>query len=995
MLRAISNLIIALWLCMAFVPANASVTHRDINNKTVFSDKLRADNPAKQQDLRNKSATWRKFESKNGHWYVAFDVFTGLPMRAAGKPVSVAGNATGREQAIGFVQNELNGFNIPVEQLTYKKSTHNDKYEYVLFSQTFKGLPVWGSNLNVRITPAKNVVGFTANLFPDIDENKSVVPHLSAGAVVAVAQEAMQGVYDLEDTPQLQILPLPTEHGYSYKLVYAFHLRGIDPEGHVGNYYTLADADDATIYYCHNKIVYNSLGENEQADEQQTAFMAQAEITSFPYSSPEIKAMPFMRFKINGVDYYTDVNGMLDYNGMLPVSATAYLEGSYAQVYKTANSNVVPSFPVTLNSTMPEVTLTVASADISAFAGYYHANTQYLHQRQWLPADFTAFDDAPMEVRVDRTDGDCNAYYDGNINFYAAANGCNATARVADVVYHEFGHGINQYFYDYLGGSFENAALGEGYADVWAMHITQDPVLGPGFFTGGLTADNYVRRYDINKKVYPQDLVGESHADGEIICGAWWDLGQYIGMDPMFTLFVASHYGVPMRPDGEEGLLYADILFETLMADDNDGDISNGTPHSNEIIQAFDEHGISLIISATVEHYELPLFAANQVIPLEMTVDIDFNYLQFLNNVSVFWRTDAALPYEAAVATESAPSFYTANIPAQPAGTIIDYYIQLQSTAGGGPLIPFLANADTDPNLPYQLLVGYQAIQIDMFASGAVNWTLGADGDDAATGFWEVDSPNASFITGAGQVQTGEDFSSSSDNMCAFTGNAAGGAGVGTNDVDDGKTTLISPTFDLSNRQNPAIGYYRWFTNDQGANPGNDPWRVYISNDDGNTWVQVENTYTADHSWRFNAIHVSDYVEPSPHIRLMFVASDSLIVEETQYQGGSLVEAAVDDVTIYDLEPFVGIDSPANTAAVISLSPNPVNNRLSISLPLPEQAPATLKVFNSLSQKMFSTSFANTNAINYILDTDKYALGVYYVSITQGAKSITAKFVKE
>jgi hypothetical protein len=37
-----------------------------------------------------------------------------------------------------------------------------------------------------------------------------------------------------------------------------------------------------------------------------------------------------------------------------------------------------------------------------------------------------------------------------------------------------------------------------------------------------------VRRYDENIKVYPQDLTGEVHDNGEIIAGAWWDLGQAI-----------------------------------------------------------------------------------------------------------------------------------------------------------------------------------------------------------------------------------------------------------------------------------------------------------------------------------------------------------------------------------------------------------------------------------------------------------------------------------
>lgn len=981
---------IAIILCTLGLMAQAAGNgYRDPNNKTVFSDKLRADNPAKQTEMRQKSLTWRKFEERNGHWYVAFNAFTGIPMRAAGGPVPILGE-TPQSQALYFINNELKGFGIPTEDLKFEKNTRNDKYSYVLFSQTYKGLPVWGGNFNVRITPAQKVVGFTANVYPDI-ALQSLVPQLSAETVSENVGNSMLGTYVCSTQPQLKVLPIPTAQGYTYKLVYAFELTGTDTDGHTGRYSTLADANDATVYYCHNKIVYNNLEAHGTVEEQETDFTIQAPITDFPYSPTQVRALPFMRFRINNVDYFTDATGHLTYDGTTPVSATAYLQGPYARVYRNVSGNTVPSFQVTIDAVSPEVTLTVAAADISAFAGYYHTITQYKHQKLWLPSDFTAFDNSPMTVRVDRTDGDCNAFYDGNINFYAEANGCNATARVSDVVYHEFGHGINYEFYNYLGGTFENGALGEGYSDIWGMHITQNPVLGPGFFTGGLNESNYVRRYDINKKVYPQDLVGEVHADGEIICGAWWDLGQYIGIDTMFALFIASHYGVPMRPDGEEGLLYADILFEALMADDDNGNISDGTPHSNEIIQAFDEHGISLIISAIVEHYELPLFMANQDIPLEIGVEIDFNYEQFLENVSVFWRTDESAAYTAIPAVELSTNAYTATIPSQSAGTIIDYYVQLQSTAGGGPIVPFLANAAADPNLPYQLLVGYQILQTETFADGTGEWTLGVDDDDASTGYWEIDSPNSSFIAGGGQVQTGEDFSPASDNYCAFTGNAGGSEGAGANDVDDGKTTLISPTIDLANKQNPAIGYYRWFTNDQGANPGNDPWEVFISNNDGTDWVAVENTYTADHSWRFNAIKVSDYVEPTPHVRLMFVASDVLI-SGLEFDGGSLVEGAIDDVTVYDLAPPVGIETVSG-ALQATVYPNPANDKLYLNAMPQLPTLASVRLYDSSGREVYSGTNIGLQSAGYTIPTAQLSAGVYMLLIDAGGVLVRQKVV--
>ena len=37
----------------------------------------------------------------------------------------------------------------------------------------------------------------------------------------------------------------------------------------------------------------------------------------------------------------------------------------------------------------------------------------------------------------------CNAYYDGNVNFFQKGGGCNNTGRIADVNYHEWGHGVH------------------------------------------------------------------------------------------------------------------------------------------------------------------------------------------------------------------------------------------------------------------------------------------------------------------------------------------------------------------------------------------------------------------------------------------------------------------------------------------------------------------------------------------------------------------------
>ena len=117
--------------------------------------------------------------------------------------------------------------------------------------------------------------------------------------------------------------------------------------------------------------------------------------------------------------------------------------------------------------------------------------------------------------------------------------GCHATANLPDVVYHEYGHAINNGRYN--GGSgMWNGGLNEGYADIWALSLTEIPVLGYGW---DLVDPNiFVRRYDQDIKVYPQDLVGEVHADGEIIAGAFWDLYLNLGsMSQMLDLFKSTY----------------------------------------------------------------------------------------------------------------------------------------------------------------------------------------------------------------------------------------------------------------------------------------------------------------------------------------------------------------------------------------------------------------------------------------------------------------------
>ena len=68
----------------------------------------------------------------------------------------------------------------------------------------------------------------------------------------------------------------------------------------------------------------------------------------------------------------------------------------------------------------------------------------------------------------------CNAVYTGSgVNFYRSGNGCNNTGMIADVVYHEWGHGLDDHTRP------GDASTGEGTADVVSMMMTHSPLMAP------------------------------------------------------------------------------------------------------------------------------------------------------------------------------------------------------------------------------------------------------------------------------------------------------------------------------------------------------------------------------------------------------------------------------------------------------------------------------------------------------------------------------------
>jgi len=190
-------------------------------------------------------------------------------------------------------------------------------------------------------------------------------------------------------------------------------------------------------------------------------------------------------------------------------------------------------------------------------------------------------------------------WYDQDQSFYSTGNdaihfgdGGVDDGEDGDIIAHEYGHAI-QHNQNAAWGGGEMGAMGEGFGDYFAASFFQD--IGDAAFqaahaaaVGEWDATSYssdnppnLRRVDGNK-IYPNDLVGQVHSDGEIWSRALWDLNQDIGAAAADQLVLESHFLVP----GNSSMVTAAEMI--LLADQN---LNNGTYQAN-IRAAFEARGI-------------------------------------------------------------------------------------------------------------------------------------------------------------------------------------------------------------------------------------------------------------------------------------------------------------------------------------------------------------------------------------------------------------------
>ena len=212
---------------------------------------------------------------------------------------------------------------------------------------------------------------------------------------------------------------------------------------------------------------------------------------------------------------------------------------------------------------------------------------------------------------------------------------------------------------------------------------------------------------------------------------------------------------------------------------------------------------------------------------------------------------------EIALVPDSATSF-TATFPAPaecPAE--IAYFVSFDLQSGDTVTQP--AGASTQSSNLFRAVAADEIDVDDVYDfETAVGFTAGATGDDATTGVWVRVNPN-------GTAAQPEDDNTPSGTIAWVTGQGPVGGGTGTNDVDEGTTSLVSNQIDLSAAEFATISYARWYSNDTGQAPNADVFEVLISDDNGQTYTVVETVGPAgagtSGGWIETSFAVGDFVD--------------------------------------------------------------------------------------------------------------------------------------
>lgn len=215
------------------------------------------------------------------------------------------------------------------------------------------------------------------------------------------------------------------------------------------------------------------------------------------------------------------------------------LRGAYAS---NVSTNAVTSSSRTFNFNRSQ-------RGFEQVMGYYHITRaqEFIHS--------LGFNDVNNSAQRYRTTGLTadNSFYEPSVDRITFGTGGVDDAEDAEVIWHEYGHAIQDDQVPGFGSTVQAGSIGEGFGDYWAFTMSIPVSASTATTPLACIADwdsvsytsgtpHCLRRLDGNK-IYPRDSTGEVHDDGEIWSRALFDIHNALGRTQTNTIILEAQFG--------------------------------------------------------------------------------------------------------------------------------------------------------------------------------------------------------------------------------------------------------------------------------------------------------------------------------------------------------------------------------------------------------------------------------------------------------------------
>jgi hypothetical protein len=712
------------------------------------------------------------------------------------------------------------------------------------FDQSFRGIPCIGGRADVRINMAGTVamLGSRAWQVPaEFDTTPAIAPeHATAIAWQAHGKPPTGAPQPAKVAPPRLVVwgDVHARERAPFFLAWEVALSNVDRngDGPVGRFYVDAKTG-AVLTFVTDK--HECGFACRRPGHAAAPAEVPAEAPAAPLAAPVATTVTVMAWTRTGADGFaplvniplaglvvnvpgigartTDGNGQFSIDIAAPVAiGIGPLDGRHHDPILGGNAPagswpVTPGVPATIQ-------LLTASATFNAAA---HPTTLYWIDRanEWCRGilgnspELAVADQVVPTVNIASA---CNAYYVGNtINFYQAGGGCNNTA-FSTVIAHEWGHGLDDRYGSLSNNEYDG--LSEGWGDILGCYLVDSPILGSGFQSPGVGIRN-----GNNSTTWPPPR--EVHAAGTVWLGFAWTLRERLAV----TLG-NRNAAIAVSEDIVIGSITADAwdqpsaVREAFIADDDDGNLLNSTPHYAELEFAAQQKHLPYPMRLLGSISHLPIGdTTTELTPRQVLAAVTpvFGTLQ---QARLHW--DAGSPQVRTMIPTGQPNEWQALLPGLAAGQSLSYHIEA-TFAEGSVRLP-LAGEFTAGTWPYVRLWA------EDFESGAVGWTSGAY---AGQDDWQIGTPTGR--TGSGWADPAN---AASGSRCA--GNNLGLGTSGGAYANNASTWLRAPLLVTTGFTGIRLRFKRWLS----VQAGNfDQATVRVN--DTVVWANAAATNTVDSSW--------------------------------------------------------------------------------------------------------------------------------------------------